>query len=213
MIAHLLEYRVVLGHEAELGGFLRNGPLLAPRKHGAEAMFAARRLSKVGRENLAVTVWRDAAACERGTDATGVPNYLAPMLPILGDRAASRYGVVASNGLGQLGARVLRLYRTSIATGTVEQWEQRALESAGQLASKEGLLTIVAGVQIDSEDAVRQVDETCVVVMTTWTEWDLLLAATGGRLNRALLDTELGNLETPAKADHYELIEAESGPG
>jgi hypothetical protein len=76
-----------------------------------------------------------------------------------------------------------------------------------------GLTTIVAGVQVDSEEAVARGAETCVVVMTTWTEWDRLLAATGGRLNRALLDTEFGDLEAPAHADHYEVIEAEPGPG
>lgn len=213
MIAHLFEYRTVLGHEAELRGFLRNGPLRAPLPNGAEALFAARRLSKLGRENVAVTVFRDVTTCDRCTDATGLPNYLDQVLPLLGDRAISRYRVLASSGLGHLGARVLRLYRTSIATAAVEQWEQRALGSASRLAEMRGLTTIVAGVQVDSEDAVGQGAETCVVVITTWTEWDLLLAATGGRLNRALLDTELGDLEAPANADHYEIVEAEPGPG
>ena len=52
-----------------------------------------------------------------------------------------------------------------------------------------------------------------MVVLTAWAEWDLLLAATGGRLNSALLDTELADLEQPASADHFELLEAEPGPG
>ena len=76
-----------------------------------------------------------------------------------------------------------------------------------------GLMTIVAGVQIDSEEAVAQGAETGVVVITTWTDRDLLLPATGGRLNRAVLDTEFGDLEAPANADHCGIIEAEPGPG
>jgi hypothetical protein len=44
-------------------------------------------------------------------------------------------------------------------------------------------------------------------VLTAWTEWDLLLAATGGRLERTLIDTEISDLERPARADHFELLE------
>jgi hypothetical protein len=161
VIAHLFEYRVSSGPRGGAAGLPAQRPASRPPPgHGAEALFAARRLSKLGRENVAVTVFRDVTTCDRCTDATGLPNYLDQVLPLLGDRAISRYRVLASSGLGHLGARVLRLYRTSIATAAVEQWEQRALGSASRLAEMRGLTTIVAGVQVDSEDAVGQGAET-----------------------------------------------------
>jgi hypothetical protein len=52
VIAHLFEYRAVLGREAELRGYMRNGPLRGSLPDGAEALFAARRLSELARENL-----------------------------------------------------------------------------------------------------------------------------------------------------------------
>jgi hypothetical protein len=212
VIVHLLEYRVLAGHDAEVAGFLRHRALAEPPRDGLVCRFAGRRLSQQGREHIAATTWRDEFSFAHGTDAEGVPAYLAPESVLLGDKASSRYRVIASTGLGCEGARVLRLYRTSIAADTVEQWARRALEPVDQLATKRGLLTVVAGVDIESE-ATPQTGEVRVVVLTAWSEWDLLLGATGGRLNRALLDTELADLERPATADHFELLEAEPGPG
>jgi hypothetical protein len=70
----------------------------------------------------------------------------------------------------------------------------------------------VAGVSTDQDNPVARAGEAGVVVLTAWTDWDLLLMATGGRLNSALLDTELADIERPANADHYEVIEPEAGP-
>jgi hypothetical protein len=210
VIVHLLEYKVVPGHEAELAGHLRHVSLAAPPSHGQIARYVGRRLGHQGREHLAVTTWSDSSALGHGTDAAGIPAYLAPVAHLLGDKAARQYRVVASIELGGEPACVLRVYRTSVATEAVEIWERRTLESVGRLANMEGLLAVIAGVEVSGTEAGSQAS---IVVLTVWMNWDLLLAATGGRLNRAIIDTELADIEGPATADHFELLEAEPGPG
>jgi hypothetical protein len=213
MIIHLLEFRVVPGHEAEMAGYLSHRALDASPSNGLVASFVGRRLGAEVREYLAATMWRDPAAFGRRTDQEALPPYLRLASSMLGDKAPSRYGVVASTGLGSEGARILRVYRTSIAAGSVEFWKRRTLETVGQLNSKDGLLTIVAGVDTEGDGSAEQAGEACVVVITVWTEWNRLLAATGGRLNEAIVDTELGDLEGPATTDHFELLKEDPGPG
>jgi hypothetical protein len=212
VIVHLLEYRVVPGHEAEVVGYLCHQALVAPPDQGLACRYAGQRLGTHGREHLAATVWSDWEALQHGIDEAGVPGFLAAESELLGVKRPSRYRVVASTGLGCEGARVLRLYRTSIAAAAVEIWEQRALEPVGRLASKKGLLTVVAGVSTDQDGPAAQAGEASVVVLTAWAKWDLLLTATGGRLNSALIDTELEDIERPATADHYEVMAPEPGP-
>ncbi len=213
VIVHLLEYRVVPGHEAEVAGFLRHEAAAAQTDGGIVIRCFGRRLGARGREHLAATVWTGWDAFRHGTDEGGVPAFLSAKSVLLGVERSSSYRVVASVGLGCEGARIVRLYRTTIAADSREAWERRALEPVGQLASREGLLTVVAGVSEDQDGSVAQAGEVGAVVLTAWTDWDLLLAATGGRLNRALPDTELADIERSANADHYEVIEPEPEPG
>jgi hypothetical protein len=209
MIVHMLEYRVVPGHEAEVTGYLRNGALTTTPSDGLVARFVGRRLSDRGREQLAVTTWRDEAAFASGTDAEGLPAYLAPESSLLCSRASSRYRLVASTGLDRAGGRVLRLYRSSVAAEAIEMWERRALELIGRLARSEGALTVVAGVEIEAVGEGRRAEAADVVVLTVWREWDPLLAATGGHLDRSLMGTDLPDLERSATADHFELLRPE----
>ncbi|MFI5258197.1 MAG: hypothetical protein ACHQ01_01100 [Candidatus Limnocylindrales bacterium] len=211
MLISLLEYRVVPGFDAEVAGYLHH-QVIAPAPEGMITCFLGRRLGKNGREHLAASVWRDEAAMERGTDSAGIPSYLAPKASLLGDTTRSRYRVVASTGVGSEGARVLRLYRTSIAAGSMAIWERRALVPVDQLVATEGLLTAVAGLGIDGESA-SEAGQVPVIVLTAWSEWDLLLGATGGRLNDPLRGTELEDLEIPAIADHFELVATEPKSG
>jgi hypothetical protein len=213
VIVQLLEYRVVPGHEAEVVGYLRHQALVAPPDLGLTCRYVGRRLGTHGREHLAVTVWSDPEALRHGVDEAGVPRFLAAKSELLGAKRSRQYRVVTSTGLGCEGARVLRLYRTSIAADAVETWERRTLEPIGHLSSKQGLLTVVAGVGTDRDGPTARVGEAGVVVLTAWAEWDLLLTATGGRLNSALIDTELDDVERPATADHYEVMAPEPGPG
>jgi hypothetical protein len=213
VIVHLFEYRVVPGHEEEVAGFLRNRPQRTSPPDGLMASFAASRLSQAGRVHLVVTTWRDTTSCARGTDSSGLPAYLAPKASLLTDRSHSRYRVVSAPGLGGIGAPGLRLYRTTIAARVVADWEKRTIESTGQLASRDGLKVVLAGIEIDSTEAPPPRGEVRVVVMTAWTEWNLLLAATGGRLKAALQDTELAELERPAVADHFEILVSDPGIG
>jgi hypothetical protein len=206
VIVQLLEYRVVLGHEAEVEGYLRHQALVGPPDPGLICKYVGRRLGTHGREHLAVAVWSDREALRHGADEAGVPGFLAAKSELLGAKRPSQYRVAASTGLGCEGARVLRLYRTSVAAGAVETWERRALESVGRRASKKGLLTVVAGVSTDQGEPAARSGEASVVVLTAWAKWELLLAATGGRLNSALTGTELEDVEHPATADHYEVM-------
>jgi hypothetical protein len=98
------------------------------------------------------------------------------------------------------------LYRTTIAADAVETWERRAQEPVGQLAAREGLLTVVAGVDKDQDGSIAHAGGAGVAVLTAWADWNLLLAATGGRLNSALADSELADIERSASADHYEVV-------
>ena len=77
---------------------------------------------------------------------------------------------------------------------------------------REGLLAVVAGVSKDQDGSIARAGEANVVVLTAWADWDLLLAATGGRLNSALADTGLADIERSANPDHYEVIELEPRP-
>jgi hypothetical protein len=214
VIVHLLEYRVVPGHEAEVTGYLRHSAPTATPSNGPAARFVGRRLSNRGREHLAATIWRDQAAFARGTDAKGLPTYLAPESSLLCDRASGRYRLVASTGLDRAGGRVLRLYRTSVAPHEIQTWERRVLEPMDRLADMEGVLTVVAGVEIEAGRVGRRARATNVVVLTVWSAWDPLLAATGGHLDRSLLGTDLSDLERPGTADHFELLQPEpiAGP-
>ena len=212
MILHLLEYRVVPGHEAEVVGFLRQRATVAKAYEGIEIRCFGRRLGTQGREHLAATVWSGWDAFRRGTDEEGLPGFLSALPVLLGVESSTRYRVVASTGLHCEGARILRLYRTTIAADAVETWERRAQEPVGQLAAREGLLTVVAGVGKDQDGSVAHAREAGVVVLTAWSDWNLLLAATGGRLNSALADSELADIERSASADHYEVVGPEPGP-
>ena len=207
MFVHLIEYRIVPGHEAEVTGFLRHEALAGLPPDGTVARYAGRRMSGVGRRHLLATAWRDAAALAAGTDGRGVPGYLARKAELLADAQTSLYRVVAATGLGRDGARVLRVYRTSIAADAIEAWELRAQETLDGLVGRPGLWAAVAGVWAGGREVTLAPGEAGIVVLTAWTEWDLLLAATGGRLERTLIDTEISDLERPARADHFDLLE------
>jgi len=213
MIVHLVEYRIQPGYEAEVTGLLVHEFMAGPLSDGLVSRFAGRRLRGHGRQHFVATTWRDPEALARAVDGQGLPAYLAGRSSLIGDRAMSRYRVVASTGLGREGAKVLRLYRTSIAADDAKSWERRAAETIDRLATKNGLLVAQAGVETDGEDVVVHDGDARIAVLTAWAEWDLLLAATGGRLDRPLLDTELADLEQPARADHFELLRTEPGPG
>ena len=211
MFVHLIEYRILPGHEAEVTGFLRHEAIGGPPPEGMVARYAGRRLSGEGRRHLVATTWRDAAALAAGTDPRGVPGYLAAKAELLADPQTSLYRAVAATGLGRDGARVLRVYRTSIAADAIEEWESRAQETLDGLIGRPGMWAAVAGVWAGGREVTLTPGEAGIVVLTAWTEWDGLLGATGGRLERTLIDTEMSDLERPARADHFELLSTDRG--
>lgn len=206
VIVHLLDYRVVPGHEAEVEGFLRHQGLVGPGLRGMVCRYVGRRLGTQGPEHLAVSVWSGPEALRSGLGERGIPSFLAATSELLGAESSSQYRVVASSGLDAKGARVLRVYRTAIAADAVVAWGRRALEAVGRLPAKEGFLTVFAGV---SADPVGLAADAGAIVVTAWTNWDLLLAAIGGHLNSPLLGTGIDDLENEATRDHYGVIEPE----
>jgi len=56
------------------------------------------------------------------------------------------------------------------------------------IGGKPGISVVLAGVAIPAERVAADVP---ILVLTAWRDWDSLLDATGGRLNRAILGTEL----------------------
>lgn len=209
VIAHLFEYRVVPGHDAELAGYVRHSVLAGPMPAGLVSRCIGRRLSPGGPEHVALTVWEDPHACAQGTDGRGVPRYLLPKAGLLLDWSSRRYRITVSIDRGSENARILRVYCATVAPEEVERWERRAMDAAGAVAARYGILAVQVGVGID---APGRAGGAAIVALTAWRDWDSVIAATGGHLDRLLLDTELADLERPAGADHYELLEPEPTP-
>ncbi len=212
LIVQLLECLIAPGHGAEVTGFLRHGAPAVQPVEGLLSRLAGRRLSGRGRRHVVATIWRDEAALTAGVDELGIPRYLAEKSALLTDAAISHYRIVASVGLGRESTGILRLFRTSISRESVDSWERGALESMGRLAGRDGLSVGLAGVEMDGDPTASRDGPAGVVVFTTWAQWDLLLAATGGRLNRTLLDIDPSALEQAGRADHFELLRADLEP-
>lgn len=206
MIVHLLEFRVVPGHEAEVTGFLRHTAPGGRPSAGILMRCVGSRLNRHQQEHLVVTCWRDGAAFTRGTDPQGVPGYLAPKADLLSEPRSSGFRVSAALGDEPDGARILRVYRAQVAAASVVEWEGRAAEQMTALSGKQSLIFARAGVVLDDE---RPSDEVSVVALSAWRDWDAVLAATGGHIDRLVQDTELIDLERPVGVDHYELFESD----
>jgi hypothetical protein len=206
VIVHLLDYRVVPGHEAEVEGFLRHQGLVGSAPRGMVCRYVGRRLRSQGPEHLAVSVWSGPEALRSGLGEQGIPSFFAATSDLLGTKSSSRYRVVASTGLGARGARVLRVYRTAIPADAVVAWGRQTLEAVGRLPVNEGFLTAFAGISADPPGPAAGAGG---IVVTAWTDWDLLLAAIGGRLNSPLLGAGIDDLENQATRDHYGVIEPE----
>ena len=207
MIVHLLEYRVLAGHEAEVAGFVRQS-LDAPMPAGLLSRCAGRRLAQDGPRHVVVSAWRDPDSFRVGTNAAGVPRYLADKAMLMRRRASGQFRAVASHGTDWDGARLLRLYRASVVPDALELWERSAPEVLGEVANKHGLTAALVGVAMGDPDAA---DGTPILVLTAWSDWDSLLEATGGRLHRPLTDTELVDFEQHSIADHYDLVDTDAG--
>jgi hypothetical protein len=98
VFVHLIEYRIVPGHEAEVTGFLRHEALGGPLPDGMVARFAGRRLRGDGRRHIVATTRRDSAALAAGTDVGGVPGSLAGKVELLANAQTSLFRVVAATG-------------------------------------------------------------------------------------------------------------------
>lgn len=203
MIVHLLEFRVTPGHEAEVVGFIRHSGPADSASAGILMQCLGRRLSRHQQEHIAVTSWRDEAALAHGTDPFGMPVYLSPRADLLGDRKLSSFRVSAALGDGVEGARVLRVYRANVAAADVAEWARRAVEHLAGLVGTEGLVYVREGVGMAGANPEGDVP---VLALSCWRDWDAVLAATGGHIDRLVQSTELVDLERFIGVDHYELL-------
>ncbi len=206
VIVHILEFRAKPGHEAELVGFLRNLQAGTRPVGGLLKHYIGRRLSRHQQEHVAVTCWNDVAAFTRGTDPLGTPAYLWPRGDLLSDRKSSSYRVCASLADGTEVARVLRVYRADVAPSDVDEWERRTAEHMTGLVGTEGLVYLREGV---GTAGANQEGNVPIVALSCWRNWDAVLAATGGHIDRLVQATELIDLERTTSVDHFELVSPE----
>lgn len=196
------------GHEAEVTGFLRHSVLGSALLEGVVTTCVGRRLGRHQHEHIVATNWRDEGAYRHGTDRHGLPVHISPEADLLSDRRSSAFRVAASTGRGWEGARILRIYRASIAAESVPVWEQRAMEPLTPLSIKDGLFSVLAGVRVPSVASSGRVS---VIAVSAWRDWDAVLAATGGHIDRLVQETELTSLEQPIAVDHYQLLAPDVG--
>jgi hypothetical protein len=206
VIIHLFEYQVLPGHAAEVAGFVRQS-LEQPTPSSLVARCPGRRLSVDGPRYLVVSVWRDLDSFRVGTNASGVPRDLTPKAGLFRRRLSSHFRTVLIRGTQWCDARVLRLHRAFIAVDALEAWEGTVPDDLEMIAAKPGNLVALAGVVITDEETGPEVP---ILVLTAWRDWDSLLEATGGRLNRQIQGTELAGPMPHPLADHYELIQADT---
>jgi hypothetical protein len=206
VIIHLFEYQVLPGHAAEVAGFVRQS-LEQPMSSGLVARCSGRRLAIDGPRYIVVSLWRDLDAFRVGTNPSGVPRDLAPKAGMFRRRLSSHFRAERIHGTDWCEARVLRLHRAFIASDALEAWEGTLPEDLDMIAARFGNLVAVAGVAIREGETGTEVP---ILVLTAWRDWDSLLEATGGRLNRQILGTELAGPMPHPLADHYELIQADT---
>lgn len=206
MIAHLLEYQILPGHAAEVEGFVRQS-LATSVQAGLAARCAGRRLAVDGPRYIVISAWWDEDAFRVGTNSAGIPRDLVGKASLIRRRQSSQFRAVEWHGINWCEARVVRLYRASMARDGLDAWERRVPDELSEIVGKLGIMAALAGVAIGNEDASTDVP---ILVLTTWSDWDSLLGATGGRLSRPILGTELAGPQPPSLADHYELIDMEA---
>jgi hypothetical protein len=207
VIAHLLEYQVLPGHAAEVAAFVRQS-LDAPVPTGRVGRCMGRRLSVDGPRYLVASVWQDLEAFRVGTNSSGIPRDLAAKASLIRRRLSGQFRTVDSIDTDWCSARVLRLHRVAIARNELEAWERAVPDDLKMIAGKPGNLVALAGVAIGDDPGASDVG---IVVLTAWRDWDSLVSATGGRLNRPIQGTELAGPQPHSLADHYELIQADVG--
>jgi hypothetical protein len=194
---------VVPGHDAEVTGFLRHAVLEAAFPAGVAMLCAGKRLSSHRPEHILVTCWRDEAAYRKGTDARGMPVFLAAKADLLTGPRSFIFEAAGSIGTSLAGARIMRSYRARIPAEAVPVWKERAESQLAALGARDGLICVRAGIsQVGEAEG-----EVVVSVISAWRDWAAVLAATGGHIDRLVQDTEFEDLEQPAGLDHYQLLE------
>jgi hypothetical protein len=205
VISHLLEFRVVPGHQAEVAALLRRFPAGNGSTPGLTAHCIGRRLGRNQEEYVLTTVWQDEESLRKGTAEDGVPLYLSPMLDLLGRRTPSAFDVLASHwGDGFDSATILRVYRADVAAEALRDWASMVEQRAGRLAETAGLRVVLGGTRVPAGERTGDLP---VTVVSAWSDWNAVLAATGGHIDQVVLETDLGELEKPTGVEHYQLLD------
>jgi hypothetical protein len=206
VIVQMLEFHVAPGHEAEVASYLTHIMSDEQVPPAIQMRCAGKRLNMQKSQYIVATCWDDDASMARGTDAAGVPQYLAPKAELLGAVSAVTFDVSAAIGLGLKGARIMRVYRAQVAAETLPDWQDRWISQITGLAAWDGLVCVRAGVQVAAERSGGMVP---VLAIGAWRDWEAVLAATGGHIDRLILETDTPEVERLASIDHYQLLEGE----
>ncbi len=86
---------------------------------------------------------------------------------------------------------------------SVEEWASRAVDQLPSLSERDGLVWVRAGLDIAGADSGGEVS---IVALSAWRDWDAVLTATGGHIDRLVQSTDLTDLERPIGVNHYELL-------
>ncbi len=211
VIVHLVEFRSAPGHEAEVVACLRHPEVrIGPPPQGLLADTIGRRLGQRHREHVLVTAWKDEPSWRKGTD-NGSPRCLAQVAEWLTARRDCRFRAVACAGPSWQGSKILRVYRGKVPRDSLASWEARANGPMEGLAAKPGLVSIAVGPVTDdatADDATAAEQE--VVAVSSWRDWDSVLQATGGHLDRLIEETEMSELERKVDVEHYQLLNGNS---
>lgn len=207
VIVQMLEFHVAPGHEAEVASYLSHIMSDEAVPPGVQTWCAGKRLTMQKSQYIVATCWDDEASMARGTDAAGVPDFLAPKAEFLDDVRTSAFDASASIGRGLEGARIMRVYRAEVVAEAIPDWRDRWTAQLAWLAAWDGLVCVRAGVHLP---AGQQSGKVPVMAISAWRDWEAVLAATGGHIDRVVLETESPDIERPGTIDHYQLLEVEA---
>jgi hypothetical protein len=217
VIVHMLEFRVVPGREAEVTAFLRHPPPADGHPDDAPVTCTGRRLGRQHSEYILTSVWRDARTFERETDPAGRPVYLTPKLDLLASSSCSAFAVLSAHwGDAFEGSKILRVYRGSVHASDMAEWLKRVDKEAPAVSVNTGLRAVLIGTVIpmagEGSGEAAADGQMAVMAISAWSDWNAVLTATGGHIDRPVLFTEVEDIETPSSVNHYQLLDPEPTP-
>ena len=214
VIVHLLEFRVLPGHEAEVAAYLRRFPHEDKPAGLLPAACAGHRVGRQHSEFVLASVWQDAGALGSAIGPGGLPSGLSPNL--LASPSPVSFEIQAAYwGAGFRGARILRVFRGTIKAASLDLWRRRMDERVPALSKRPGLQAFLVGAVTDGPGAktVAQDGRVAFIALSAWHDWDSVLAASGGHVDRPVVESNPADPEDLVGVSHYPLLDLDPAPG